>query len=68
MENIEKKQTADISIRKIFDLKMKQGHEMKKVYVDEVKVILKFLLQTEFLKMWNLNSQEGKKLYSYVEI
>lgn len=31
------KNTPEISIRKIFDLKMKQGHEMKKAHVDQVK-------------------------------
>jgi hypothetical protein len=36
MEKLEKKQTVDIVLRKIFDMKMKQGHEMKRAYVDEV--------------------------------
>ena len=36
MDKLEKKQTPDIVLRKIFDMKMKQGHEMKKAFVDEV--------------------------------
>jgi len=34
MENV----NPEISIRKVFDLKMKQGHEIKKAHVDEVRI------------------------------
>lgn len=41
METLEKKQTTtNIVLRKIFDIKMKTGHEMKKAYVDEVILIV----------------------------
>ncbi len=33
---MELKSHPDIALRKIFDMKMKQGNEMKKVYLDEV--------------------------------
>jgi hypothetical protein len=36
MENIENKNYIDITIRKIFDMKMKQNHEMRKAFIDEV--------------------------------
>ncbi len=35
MENIERKQITELTLRKIFDMKMK-GHEMRKAVVDEV--------------------------------
>jgi hypothetical protein len=47
MENLENKNYVDITIRKIFDMKMNQGHEMRKAFIDEVKFILQ---QSEFLK------------------
>jgi hypothetical protein len=33
---MEKKNSYDLVLRKIFDMKIKQGNEMKKVFVDEV--------------------------------
>jgi hypothetical protein len=35
MENLERKQIIEASLRKIFDMKMK-GHEMRRAVVDEV--------------------------------
>ena len=37
---MEKKNAYDIVLRKIFDMKIKQGNEMKKVFVDEVILLL----------------------------
>jgi hypothetical protein len=39
MDNLEFKQTVDVTMRKIFDMKMKPGHEMKKSIIDEVSNI-----------------------------
>jgi hypothetical protein len=39
MENIDHKHYVDITMRKIFDMKMKQGHEMRKAIIDEVKIL-----------------------------
>ena len=36
MDKIEKKPSYDLVLRKIFDMKIKQGNEMKRVFVDEV--------------------------------
>lgn len=36
MEKLENKQVVDITLKKTFDMKMKQGHEMRKAFVDEV--------------------------------
>jgi hypothetical protein len=33
---MEVEKTNDLILRKIFDVKMKQGHEIKKAYIDEV--------------------------------
>ncbi len=33
---MEKYFNSDLLLRKIFDVKMKPGHEMKKAYIDEV--------------------------------
>jgi hypothetical protein len=41
MENLEFKQTVDVTMRKIFDMKMKPGHEMRKAIIDEVKYFFK---------------------------
>ena len=38
MDNLEFKQTVDVTMRKIFDMKMKPGHEMRKAIIDEVKI------------------------------
>ncbi len=38
MEEIEKKQSVCLTIKKVFDMKMKTGHEMKKAFIDEVRV------------------------------
>lgn len=40
MESIEKKQLVEVTLRKIFDMKMK-GHEMRKAIVDEVMTSIK---------------------------
>lgn len=32
------KRVIDLTLRKIFDMKMKQGHEMKKAHADEVRI------------------------------
>jgi hypothetical protein len=32
------KKVIDVTLRKIFDMKMKQGHEMKKAHADEVRI------------------------------
>jgi len=36
---MEKYFNSDLLLRKIFDVKMKPGHEMKKAYIDEVIII-----------------------------
>ncbi len=36
MDDYEKKQSACLTLKKVFDMKMKTGHDMKKAYIDEV--------------------------------
>jgi hypothetical protein len=36
MENLEKKLTVNLVLRKVFDIKLKPGHDVKRAHLDEV--------------------------------
>lgn len=71
MDKLDKKQSCDLVIRKIFDIKMKQGHEMRKAFVDEseflrtlyfLKGLRVYIVDTSSKKFEELEFTKGKEV------
>ena len=62
METSERKHSIDVTLKKIFDMKMKQGHEMKKAHIDEVIIIYNFIVRNQMINNKNENRRIKKNI------